>query len=98
MDKMKIIFIPGGVFCLWIGISALREVIRTCWEGYVSPPLNLSDLFIWLFYTISSFLPVVLMVWKLDKKWWQQFILGGTEFVVIAYFVYEVIEIFSHGH
>jgi C4-dicarboxylate transporter len=69
-----------------------------CWEGYVSPPLNISELSGGLFYTILSFLPIILIICKWDTKTWQKFMIGGTEFVVIAYSVYEGIEIFSHGH
>jgi hypothetical protein len=95
---MKIIFIAGGLFCLIIGSSALRGVIDTCWEGYVSPPLNLSDLFIGIFYTTFSFVPVILIMWRLDTKKWQKFIIGGTELIVITSSIYEFVKISSHGH
>ena len=76
----------------------LREVIRTCWEGYVSPPLNISELSSGLFYTILSLLPIVLIVCKLDTKTWQKFIIGAIELSVISYSAYEIYEVFCYGH
>ena len=95
---MKIISIIGALICALIGFFAIREAINTCWEGYVSPPLNLSDLRFEAFYICFSFVPFILIANKLYTNKWQIITIGGVEIMIIGSIVYGCWEVITHGH
>ena len=95
---MRMLLGIGAVICLTIGADALRGAIDTGWEGYVSPPLKVSDLFIEIFYICFSFIPVILLIWKLNTKKWQTFMVGTMEVIVITSTVYSIVDVMNHGH
>jgi hypothetical protein len=96
---MKMLLYIGAVICLIIGSDCLRELIHTCWQGYVSPPLKVSDLFIGMISVCFSFAPIIMLVWKFNTKKWQIFLIGASEIIVVtsmAILIY--VAIFIGGH
>lgn len=82
---MKMLLYIGAVVCLIIGCDCLRDTIHTCWRGYVSPPLKVSDLLIGVVSVCVSFAPIIMLVWKCDSKEWQRFLIGALEVSVVAF-------------
>ena len=96
---MKMLLYIGAVICLIFGSDCLRGTIDTCWQGYVSPPLKVSDLFVGIVSVCVSFAPVIMLVWKFDTKEWQRYLIGVFEVIVVASIAFLFYDgVFIGGH
>jgi hypothetical protein len=88
MALTKILLNIGAIICLFLGSLMLREVVDSCWEGYVSPPIKSSDLLTGVMYVICSFIPPVLLIGKFSTQAWYLIIIGIAESIVIGSMIY----------